>query len=586
MQAVTNRFHSQNSLKGQLGTSLCFITALLFILPVLVGLIGIVIPAMDYFPPLGHISFSTAAIDTFLATPGLWKASLLSMKTGLLATATSLIGCFILLVVFYLTPAHSRLTRLIIPLVAIPHSAIAIGFVFLLTPSGFLLRLISPGLTGFTQPPTWELLPDPFGIALVVGLIAKELPFLMLLALSASATMPIVRLLNISAGLGYGRFTSWVFIVLPLIYRQIRLPVIAVLVFSVSVVDMALLLAPTLPPPLAILVLHGFHDPDLAARLPASVGALWQVGLAGAAILIWHLIEIITTLTIRCLRWQGCRIQAADHGLKLGAFIVLLPVGLGLMGIITAMIWSITKSWFFPSAAPTKLTLMHWQDAASFFPLVLNSFYLAVTATCLAIGMVLLWLYQGQSVIKYGRLFQAAIYLPLLIPQVSFLFGLQIGLSWVGMDGSWLALIYIHIMFIMPYAWLILMPAVRKMDLRYDSIARSLGLGPWRRFYRLHLPLLAFPIGNSLFIGMAVSIALYLPTIFVGGGRIGTITVEAVSLAASGSRGPAGVAAILQILLPVICYGSVQLFLKRRFSQFANMHGGGIGHSHVSNPNS
>ena len=34
-------------------------------------------------------------------------------------------------------------------------------------------------------------------------------------------------------------------------------------------------------------------------------------------------------------------------------------------------------------------------------------------------------------------------------------------------------------------------------------------------------------------------IALYLPTVFVGGGRIATITVEAVSLAANGSRGPA-----------------------------------------------
>ena len=40
----------------------------------------------------------------------------------------------------------------------------------------------------------------------------------------------------------------------------------------------------------------------------------------------------------------------------------------------------------------------------------------------------------------------------------------------------------------------------------------------------------------AIFIGFAVSIALYLPTVFVGGGRISTITVEAVSLATNGSR--------------------------------------------------
>ena len=78
------------------------------------------------------------------------------------------------------------------------------------------------------------------------------------------------------------------------------------------------------------------------------------------------------------------------------------------------------------------------------------------------------------------------------------------------------------------------------MDKRFDRVASSLGLSLIRRVLHVHLPLLAMPIGAALFIGFAVSIALYLPTVFISGGRIGTITVEAVSLAANGSRGPAG----------------------------------------------
>ena len=84
------------------------------------------------------------------------------------------------------------------------------------------------------------------------------------------------------------------------------------------------------------------------------------------------------------------------------------------------------------------------------------------------------------------------------------------------------------------------------------------------------------PIGAALFIGFAVSIALYLPTVFVGGGRIATITVEAVSLAANGSRGPAGVAAMMQLLIPLVCYAVIRLFLTYRFGRFANMRGGGM----------
>jgi putative thiamine transport system permease protein len=213
---------------------------------------------------------------------------------------------------------------------------------------------------------------------------------------------------------------------------------------------------------------------------------------------------------------------------------------------------------------------------ASHLPLIINSGLLAISAASLAVGVVFLWLYHGQDLIQRNRLLQAAIYLPLLVPQISFLFGLQIGLSRAGIDGSWPALIYIHMIFILPYIWLVLAPAFVQMDRRHDHVASSLGLGPFRRFLRIHLPLLAMPIGAALFIGFAVSIALYLPTVFVGGGRIATITVEAVSLAANGSRGPAGVAAMLQLLIPLVCYAAIWLFLKYHFGRFATMQGGGL----------
>ena len=135
--------------------------------------------------------------------------------------------------------------RLAGPLVAIPHAAVAIGMVFLLAPSGWLIRLLSPGVTGFDRPPVWSLVPDPHGLALIFGLAAKEILFLLLVAMAATTRLPVQRLADVATSLGYGRCASWGLVILPLIYRQLRLPVIAVLVFSLSVVDMALLLAPT-----------------------------------------------------------------------------------------------------------------------------------------------------------------------------------------------------------------------------------------------------------------------------------------------------------------------------------------------------
>jgi len=56
---------------------------------------------------------------------------------------------------------------------------------FLLQPSGWLVRLLSPWLTGWERPPLLNLVPDENGLVLIAGLVAKELPFLLLMGLSA-----------------------------------------------------------------------------------------------------------------------------------------------------------------------------------------------------------------------------------------------------------------------------------------------------------------------------------------------------------------------------------------------------------------
>ena len=85
---------------------------------------------------------------------------------------------------------------------------------------------------------------------------------------------------------------------------------------------------------------------------------------------------------------------------------------------------------------------------------------------------------------------------------------------------------------------------------------------------------MAYPLGTALFIGISVSMALYLPTIFVGAGRINTITVEAVSLASGGGRGPVGLAAMLQIAIPVVSFVIIHWGLRYRFGRFSGMQSG------------
>ena len=77
-----------------------------------------------------------------------------------------------------------------------------------------------------------------------------------------------------------------------------------------------------------------------------------------------------------------------------------------------------------------------------------------------------------------GRGALALLYLPLLVPQVAFLFGLQLLFILTGVEATLAALVFAHLVFVLPYAWLALKDPWRAFDRRYDQIAAGLGKGP------------------------------------------------------------------------------------------------------------
>ena len=126
------------------------------------------------------------------------------------------------------------------------------------------MRLISPELTaGFAH--LANIVPDEFGGMLVFGLIAKEMPFFVLMGLSALSQIKSM-LLSTAHVHGYSRMAGWFLVIHPILAKHLRLAVVIVLVFSMSVIDMAIILAPDTPPPLSVLILNFFQDPDLKMR--------------------------------------------------------------------------------------------------------------------------------------------------------------------------------------------------------------------------------------------------------------------------------------------------------------------------------
>jgi putative thiamine transport system permease protein len=532
------------------------LTLALFLLPIAAGLIGTWLPAFGYLPVLGHRDLSLEPWRELLAVPGLAGSLRVSVVSGLLATAASLALALAFLAACHGTRLLAQVRRLLAPLLAVPHAALAIGFAFLVAPSGWLARLASPWATGWELPPDIATVQDPYGLALAGGLVLKETPFLLLMGLAALDQAQARERLAVARSLGYGPVAAWLKTVLPAIYPQIRLPIYAVLAFSLSVVDMAIILAPATPPPLAVQVFRWFNDPELSLRLVAAAGASLQLLLVVAAILAWRVLEIAVARLARAWLTAGGR-GGGGRLAALGAGAAMLAVFALAGGALAALaLWSLARRWRYPAALPDGWSLDAWaRQGDGLVWITGTTAVLALVSALLALALVLACLeHEQRRKLHPGAVALWLLYTPLLVPQVAFLFGAQILAVLAGIDGTWPALVWSHLLFVLPYVFLALADPYRALDERYARSALCLGAGAAKVFWRVKLPMLLRPTLFALAIGVAVSVAQYLPTIFAGGGRFVTLTTEAVALFGGADRRVMGVYAFLQALLPLVAF--------------------------------
>lgn len=532
-----------------------YLTLTVFLVPVAAGLTGAVLPAFGILPALGGTAITADPFRAFAAYPGAADAVWRTVWTGLAATAIS-VATVILFAAFWRgTRLFRVLQRLISPLLSVPHSAVALGLLFLLAPSGWLVRAISPWPSGFDRPPDIALAPDPLGLAFILALVVKEVPFLFLMLLAALDQVPERETMALARSLGYGQATGWLKTVFPRIYGHLRLPIYAVLAYSLSVIDMALILLPSPSPTLAVLILRWFNDPDLTQQFTAAAGSVVQLAVVVAGIGLWRSGEVAVARLFRPALSDGRR--GASEGVPLrGAALapVLIVFAVGALSIAGMALWSLARRWRFPDVLPSAWTSANWLERAG--PLADPAWVTLATGLAAAAIALFLVLSCFENERRHGLHPGAGalwlIYIPLLVPQIAFLFGAQIVLVAAGADGSWGAMIWAHLLFVLPYMYLSLREAFRRFDDRYRIAALCLGKDPGVVFRRVTLPMLLRPILVALAVGFAVSVAQYLPTIFAGAGRFATLTTEAVTLAGNGDRRVIGLYVVAQSALPFV----------------------------------
>ncbi|OEE79076.1 ABC transporter permease [Vibrio genomosp. F6] len=540
------------------------------IVPIAPGIVGVILSSLGYIPAIG---LSQVSLNGYLAVFQ-WSGSAQSLGLTVFSTLTSsLLTCLITFAILqnsWQSTAWKKIENLLSPLLAMPHVAFAIGFAFLFSPTGMLARLIEPlaqWLPFISDPSSQSwLIKNAYALGLTLVLVIKEVPFLLLMSIPIIQQLNIDQTHKVASSLGYTPAQMWWKCVLPQWLTKIRFPMMAIIAYSASVVDVGLIVGPTNPPTFAVLVWQWFSDPDLSLLPRAGAGAMLLFALTLVLIGFARLVEHLVTSYSR--HWQvSGRSGVSFPGLSL--FIGLASISI--MTLPLMLLWSFAQRWRFPDLFPTQLSTRFWMtEWQNVVPTIVDSTLIAILAATIALFFAIICHEYREK--NRWHVPGIVIAIPMLVPQLSILFGIQITTLYFSGDAYFFWVTWSHIFFAFPFVFLALDGPWRSYDPRISQAALSLGKTPLHVWLKIKAPILFPAIMFAWAVGMSVSLAQYLPTLMLGAGRISTLTTEAVALASGYDRRVTAIYAMWQAFLPFIFFSFAVLVSRLHLAKTRSHH--------------
>ena len=162
--------------------------------------------------------------------------------------------------------------------IAIPHLALGLAVIHIVSASGLIARVLHSA--GLLQTPAQfpELLNDRFGFSIVLVYVLKEAPFLAVLCLAVMARID-PQLYAAAATLGASRWQRLWCVTLPLVWPALAAGSLVVFAFIISAFEIPFLLGRPFPSMLGVVAQRKFMSFDVADR-PEAIA----IAIAGSAI--------------------------------------------------------------------------------------------------------------------------------------------------------------------------------------------------------------------------------------------------------------------------------------------------------------
>lgn len=436
--------------------------------------------------------------QALFADPQLPQALLATLVSTTIAAVGALLIALLVIVALWPGPKWQRMCARLPWLLAIPHVAFATSALLIFADGGLLYDYFP-----YFTPPM-----DKLGIGLGLTLAVKESAFLLWILAAVLSEKRLLQQLIVLDSLGYSRWQCLNWLLLPSVASALAMATLAVISWQ------------------------WLTQGDADQQTKGALASLLLMLLLAAYVLLGYLL------------WRGWRrtIPRVD-GVRKPATPLLpgntLASFLPLTGVLCVVL----------------LAILADQSTINSEALI-NSLTMGLVAAFISLLLLLLWLEWGPQ----RR--QLWLWLPILLPALPLVAGQYTLALWLNLDGSWTAVVWGHLLWVMPWMLFILQPAWQRIDSRLILIAQTLGWSRAKIFFYVKCPLMLRPALIAFAVGFSVSIAQYMPTLWLGAGRFPTLTTEAVALSSGGSNGILAAQALWQLLLPLIIFALTALVAK------------------------
>lgn len=240
--------------------------------------------ALIYLPLLPAVSMMTLPAlrltlwQSLVADPQFWQALAATLVSTLLSVGGALIITLSVVAVLWPSSGWRRLAARLPLLLAVPHVAFATAALLLFAEGGWLSRLLP-----FFIPPV-----DRYGIGLGLTMAVKESAFLLWVVYGLLGEKRLAGQATVLKSLGYGRWQCLKWLVLPALLPALAIALLATAAWSLSAVDVALVIGPGNPPTLAVLAWQWLSQGDEQQQAKGALASLvLLLTLVMMALLAW-----------------------------------------------------------------------------------------------------------------------------------------------------------------------------------------------------------------------------------------------------------------------------------------------------------